>query len=120
EKQNVDNKFEEYRNALKTLVGLLEDAIDDISKNKMKEAKDHADNKDTTLRENLNLASPLPTSITLDNDGVTASTSFYNKYARLDHRGLYIAGGAIQIDDGLPDDQIESSSKWNRQGTYID
>src|SRR5690606_16171466 len=81
---------------------------------------DHADNKDEQLREDLNLAAPLPTSIRLDNNGITAYTSIEGRYARLDYRGLYISGGAIQIDGGLPDSQIQSADRWNRQGTYID
>src|SRR5699024_7074747 len=75
---------------------------------------------DGVLREDLRLASPLPTALRLDENGITAYTSDPNKYARLDHRGLYIRGGAIQIDGGLPDGQIGSASKWNRQGTSID
>src|SRR5699024_6623709 len=80
----------------------------------------HIEVADGVLREDLRLASPLPTALRLDENGITAYTSDPNKYARMDHRGLYIRGGAIQIDGGLPDDQIGSASKWNRQGTYID
>ncbi len=113
EKAEIDLLFEQYRIDLISLTEAIASANDEITSNKVNEA-------DTTLRENLNLAAPLPTSISLDNYGITANTSVANRYARLDYRGLYIAGGAIQIDGGLPDDQIEGSSKWNRQGTYID
>src|SRR5690625_2602302 len=76
---------------------------------------------DNKLLGDLRLESPLPTSITMNQDGITAYTTHDpNAYARLDHRGLYIRGGAIQIDGGLPDSQIDSAEKWNRQGTYID
>lgn len=75
---------------------------------------------DGTLRDDLRITSALPTSISLNNHGITATTSDPNKYARLDHRGLYIKGGAIQIDGGLSDDQIDSADKWNNQGTFID
>src|SRR5690554_164326 len=54
---------------------------------------------DSLLRNDLRLTSPLPTSITMNQDGITAYTTHDpNAYARLDHRGLYIKGGAIQID----------------------
>jgi hypothetical protein len=53
--------------------------------------------KDSTLRSNLNLTAPLPTSLKLDSSGITATTSDPTKFARLDYRGLYIENGAIQI-----------------------
>src|SRR5690625_7749031 len=34
----------------------------------------------------------------MNQDGITAHTVFSDSYARLDHRGLYIRNGAIQID----------------------
>lgn len=113
EKNNVDSKFRDYREKLKVVLSLLSEATDRISRNKVKEADDK-------IRDNLNLTAPLPTSIGMGSFGIKASTANSNKYAQLDYRGLYIAGGAIQIDDGLPDSQIENSSKWNKQGTYID
>lgn len=72
------------------------------------------------LKDDLNLTAPLPTSILMDANGITANTGTANKYARLDYRGLYILGGAIQIDGGLPDTQIASAATWNKNGTYID
>lgn len=78
-------------------------------------AKDHANNKDTTIRQDLKLDAPLPTDITMNGSGITASSS--GGYARLDYRGLYIYGGAIQIDGGLPDGQIASSSTWHAKET---
>lgn len=83
-------------------------------------AKDHANSKDSTLRENLRLTAALPTSISLNNHGITASTSDSNAYARLDYRGLYIRGGAIQIDGGLSDSQIASSGDWNTTKNTVD
>src|SRR5690606_26422235 len=54
---------------------------------------------DSLLRNDLRLTSPLPTSISMNQDGITAYTTHDpNAYARLDHRGLYIRNGAIQID----------------------
>jgi phage minor structural protein len=75
---------------------------------------------DSALRDDLRLASPLPTSITLSSSGLRAATAADpDKYAQLDHRGLYILGGAIQIDGGLPDDQIASASGWNNKTTKL-
>mgnify|MGYP001237743707 FL=1 len=82
-------------------------------------AKGYADDLDATIRDNLNITAPLPNSIALNSDGITAYAGGTDRFARLDYRGLYIHGGAIQIDGGLPDDQIESANKWNTQGTYI-
>lgn len=112
EKTDVDTKFADYREKVKMVIKAIGMAIDDITKNRVDEA-------DTEMRDNLNITAPLPTSIGLGSDGITASTSTPGKYARLDYRGLYIRGGAIQIDGGLPDKQIEGSGKWDRQGTYI-
>lgn len=56
---------------------------------------------DIASRADLRLTAPLPTSITLDGNGVTATTTGDSAaYARLDYRGLYVAKGAIQIDAG--------------------
>lgn len=123
EKENVDNHFTSYRNSIASLSTRFEEALDSIAQSKAdgaeSNAKEHADGLDTTVRENLNLLAPLPTSIRMNASGITAATSDPNRYARLDYRGLYVRGGAIQIDGGLPDDQIENSGKWNGQGTYI-
>lgn len=48
------------------------------------------------VRQNLNLTSPLPTSIVMNSTGITAFSSG-SSYARMDYRGLYIQGGAIDI-----------------------
>ena len=59
------------------------------------------------VRTDLNLTSSLPTTIAMNSDGITAATSSDpNAYARLDYRGLYIKGGAIQIDGGLDPSQM--------------
>jgi len=113
EKAEVDTMFADYRDKVAEVLRVLGFANERIAANRVKEADDK-------IRDNLNITAPLPTSISLNHDGITASTSVPNRYARLDYRGLYIAGGAIQIDDGLPDNQIKGSSKWNKQGTYID
>lgn len=60
------------------------------------------------IRDDLRIVSALPTSITMDSNGITATVSGNpNQFARLDHRGLYIQGGAIQIQHGLPASQID-------------
>lgn len=52
---------------------------------------------DTELRGELRLTSPLPNSIRLNSDGITAYTANTTNYARMDYRGLYIQGGAVDI-----------------------
>lgn len=73
---------------------------------------------DTNVRQDLRLNAPLPTSILMDSKGITASGTDASKYARLDYRGLYIAGGAIQIDGGLDEGQL--SSGVARKMSYLD
>src|SRR5206468_9734201 len=58
---------------------------------------------DQDARNDLRLSAPLPTNITMDTNGFTATVSAAlngtldnTKYARLDYRGLYITGGAVQ------------------------
>lgn len=53
---------------------------------------------DNKLLIDLRLESPLPTFISMNQDGITAYTPYEDSYARLDHRGLYIRNGAIEID----------------------
>lgn len=84
-----------------------------------------AEELDQGVRDDLNLVAPLPTSLRLDTSGIWAIKSTDaagnpSEYARMDYRGLYIKGGAMQIDGGLPDSEIAGASKWNKQGTYID
>jgi phage minor structural protein len=103
--------------------GLPENQINSTSVSKWNNAesnaKAHADSKDSTLRNDLRLSAPLPTNLTLDGNGITASADG-GGYARLDYRGLYISGGAIQIDGGLPDSQIKNASNWNSAKTRVD
>lgn len=73
---------------------------------------------DSTMRQDLRITAPLPTSISMDASGITASTTTAGKYARLDYRGLYIAGGALQIDGGLSESQL-ASGVTNKM-TYLD
>ncbi|MBS4198624.1 phage tail protein [Bacillus sp. FJAT-49732] len=58
--------------------------------------------KEQDVRDDLRLTAPLPTALQMDSSGITASTPTSDKYARLDHRGLFINKGAVQIqrDDG--------------------
>lgn len=52
---------------------------------------------DTDLRSSLRLTSPLPNSISLNSAGITAYTDNTTNFARLDYRGLYVQGGAVDI-----------------------
>jgi hypothetical protein len=91
-----------------------------VANPKVVEVDPNAILRHSIVRSDLKLTAPLPTSLVLDSNGITANTNTSGKYARLDYRGIYIAGGAIQIDGGLADTNIASSGTWNKQGTYID
>src|SRR5699024_49946 len=91
EKQEVDERFSEYKDYRKDMFAVIDFAQNEIAKNITNEA-------DEFLRHDLRLTSSLPTSITMNQDGITAYTTQEDSYARLDHRGLYIRNGAIQID----------------------
>ena len=59
---------------------------------------------DDNIRGDLNLTAPLPTSIKMDNTGITAYTTVSSSnFARLDYRGLYIQNGALDIRTGTSD-----------------
>lgn len=60
-------------------------------------AQDKANAVGTSLRNDLRLTAALPTSLTMNQSGITASTSDPSKYARFDYRGLYVNNGAIQV-----------------------
>lgn len=50
------------------------------------------------VRNDLRQTAPLPTSLSMNQDGITASTSDPSRYARLDYRGLFVKKGAIEIE----------------------
>lgn len=59
---------------------------------------DIAGSAEANVKTDLNMAAPLPTTLTLNQDGITAATpDDPTKYARLDYRGLFVNKGAIQI-----------------------
>lgn len=93
-----DNFYSSYEQSL-----ITQDFIDmyeslDILATRVEEArvylKDETTNK---LRTDLRMTAPLPSSIKLDENGFTAYQETLSNYARLDHRGLYVQGGAIDI-----------------------
>lgn len=90
--------------ALEIVNGLPESQINPDATNKWnnaeQNAKNYTDSKDNQIRGDLRLESPLPTSIKMDSTGITAYTSSNNNFARLDHRGLYVQGGALDIRTG--------------------
>ena len=57
--------------------------------------------KDTQIRRDLKLTAPLPNSILLNENGITAIAAGDTKFARLDNRGLYVKGGAMFIDGDI-------------------
>ncbi|PHD69303.1 hypothetical protein COF61_00830 [Bacillus toyonensis] len=59
---------------------------------------DEVRSKMQQIRTDLRLTAPLPTTLNLDMNGITANTSKSDSFARLDYRGMYIKKGAIQIE----------------------
>lgn len=55
---------------------------------------------ETGIRNDLRLTAPLPSSLTLNSSGITAFTANTSNFARMDYRGLYIQGGAVDIRTG--------------------
>lgn len=94
--------------------GLPESEIDHDATDKWnsaeKNANEYTDDKDSHIRKDLGMTAPLPTSIKMDSSGITAYTQESDKYARLDYRGLYIQGGALDIRTGTE----------NNRGVVID
>lgn len=61
---------------------------------------------DDQVRLDLRLEAPLPSNITLNQNGIKVSTDIATSFVSLDYRGLYISGGAIVIDGGLPKEKM--------------
>ncbi|AFU14579.1 Carbohydrate-binding CenC domain protein [Bacillus thuringiensis MC28] len=66
------------------------------------ENPDEVREKIEKIQTDLRLTGPLPTTIILDSNGITANTGKSDSFARMDYRGVYAKKGAIQIerDDG--------------------
>lgn len=76
--------------ALEIIGGLTENQLNQSIKDKLQEANG--------VRADLRLTAPLPTNLTLNGEGITATvTGSPSKFARMDYRGLYIQGGALDI-----------------------
>lgn len=88
--------------AIEIVEGLPKSQIEASAVNKWDSAESNANSytnsKDVTIRSDLRLTSALPTSISMNNNGITAySSANSNNFARLDYRGLYVQGGAVDI-----------------------
>lgn len=76
--------------SLEIIGGLTENQLNQSIKDKLQEANG--------VRSDLRLTAPLPTNLTLNGEGITATvTGSPSKFARMDYRGLYIQGGALDI-----------------------
>lgn len=76
--------------ALEIIGGLTENQLSQSIKDKLGEADG--------IRADLRLTAPLPTNLTLNGEGITATvTGNTSKFARMDYRGLYIQGGALDL-----------------------
>lgn len=86
ENTNKQTAFTNYLDALSRLAQVEEEATNNLHNGKLRE-----------LREDLRLTAPLPSSLRLDENGFTAYQADTSKFARMDYRGLYVQGGAIDI-----------------------
>ncbi|PHD48698.1 carbohydrate-binding protein CenC, partial [Bacillus toyonensis] len=62
------------------------------------ENPDEVREKIEKIQTDLRLTSPLPTTITLDSNGITANTGKSDSFARMDYRGIYAKKGAVHIE----------------------
>ncbi|PFY21061.1 carbohydrate-binding protein CenC [Bacillus toyonensis] len=62
------------------------------------ENPDEVREKIEKVQTDLRLTSPLPTTITLDSNGITANTGKSDSFARMDYRGIYAKKGAVHIE----------------------
>lgn len=92
--QDINGKIQLINTELGGIVGLVDGKINDAKAWAGQRAIDEA----SLVRQNLNLVGSLPTTLQLNSTGITAYTSYdSSRYARLDYRGLYVQGGAIDI-----------------------
>jgi hypothetical protein len=112
DRTNINNKFADVQDKKSKLINKIgsvrkDEAIAHSDVN-LQAAKVYSDTNlitantysntiNSAIRNDLRLQAPLPTSIRLDSNGITASTTDVNKFVRLDYRGLYVQNGAIQI-----------------------
>jgi hypothetical protein len=112
DRANIKNKFADVQDKKSKLINKIGSVRKDeaiaYSDVNLQAAKVYSDNHlitantysntiNNAIRNDLRLQAALPTSIKLDSNGITASTTDANKFARLDYRGLYVQNGAIQI-----------------------
>jgi phage minor structural protein len=66
---------------------------------------------DQSIKDDLRMTAPLPTSLTLSQDGIRATTSDPTSYAQMDYRGFFTKKGAFEVErpdgyvtimDGIP------------------
>ena len=88
---------------------------DDAEDNAVGRAESYSDGVVTDLKDDLRMTSPLPNSLSLNSNGVTAYTSASDSFARLDYRGLFINKGAIQIQR----DDAYTDTEGKRYGVYM-
>lgn len=105
ERADVTAKFTTYRTRLSELNTKLDAAwkavSDKFASNTAKTEADAAYNNAVgAIVDKMNIEADLPTSLSFGNYGMRATTSDPNIFAQFDYRGLYIKGGAIQIDAG--------------------
>jgi phage minor structural protein len=112
ERDDITTNFTLYTQAVADLEEAFEAAREQIADFKVREVeeggKDYTDLTDELVRTDLRLDAPLPTSITMDDNGITATTEDGTGYARMDYRGLYVHNGALMIEGGLDESSLAS------------
>lgn len=82
-----------HQGAIEIIGGLTENQLSQSVKDKLGEADG--------IRADLRLTAPLPTNLSLNGEGITATvTGNSSKFVRMDYRGLYVQNGAIDIRTG--------------------
>src|SRR5690625_7109910 len=87
-----------------TLLNKIQQKFDELSRIETQElpskieiqAREYTNYMDEIIRDNLNLDRELPEDVFMNSDGITGQAN-PEKYARLNHEGLVIQGGAIRI-----------------------
>lgn len=105
ERTDVSSKFGTYRTRLSELSTKIDEAWTSVdnkyAENKANSAATGAyNNAVLAIVDKMNVEADLPTSISFGTYGMRATTSDPSVYAQFDYRGLYIKGGAIQIEAG--------------------
>jgi hypothetical protein len=99
EKLDVDAKIELFKTAISDLGVTYDLSVQEVYN------ADYVQNTgsineiiESGIRGDMRLDAPLPTFITMDNNGITATTEDTERYARMDYRGFFVKKGAFSLE----------------------